>query len=515
MKLHTKLILSLLTGLIIVVTIAQSIQYQNAIQQITELKEANIQILREREEANAKNIYLSVERSIAGSLERGEMEKFTKLLQAQRDVKGLIEFSLFDIMGKVSHSSNPSFVGKQLPKELEERLFSDPEMLLKYNDNAIEIYKPQVITPDCIRCHTNWKRDGIGGITYFRFSTNALQNAQNQAATTISSMKESSYKSSLYMVLGIILVIVTVMYLLIRQFVTKPLGKFMGLLQLFEKDEGDLTRRIIIKNKDEIGKLGKLFNSFIEKLNNVIAQSQKSAFIVGNSATEQASAVEETSASIEQIASMTKHNATKAQEANNLMQEIIQDIVKADDSMNDLNSAMEELSVASNETAKIIKTIDEIAFQTNLLALNAAVEAARAGQAGEGFAVVADEVRNLAMRSADAAKNTATLIEDTVHKIKYGGNLVKSTNEVFTNVSGRSKKASELVEEIAASSKEQSQGIDQINRALAEIDQSTQQNAIQATTLSETMSIFKTNYDGEPDYLQTPENHQRYLPTND
>jgi methyl-accepting chemotaxis protein len=141
---------------------------------------------------------------------------------------------------------------------------------------------------------------------------------------------------------------------------------------------------------------------------------------------------------------------------------------------------MQAITQASEETQKIIKTIDEIAFQTNLLALNAAVEAARAGQAGAGFAVVADEVRNLAMRAADAARNTAGLIDGTVQKIRDGSELVIRTNEAFKRVSDGTGKAAQLVGEIAAASSEQAQGITQISTAVSEMDKVTQQNAANA-----------------------------------
>jgi len=141
---------------------------------------------------------------------------------------------------------------------------------------------------------------------------------------------------------------------------------------------------------------------------------------------------------------------------------------------------MDEINRASEETSKIIKTIDEIAFQTNLLALNAAVEAARAGEAGAGFAVVADEVRNLAMRAAEAAKNTANLIDGTVKKVKEGSELVASTSTSFADVVQRTGKVGGLVGEITAASQEQAQGIDQISKAVAEMDKVVQQNAANA-----------------------------------
>ncbi len=197
-------------------------------------------------------------------------------------------------------------------------------------------------------------------------------------------------------------------------------------------------------------------------------------------ASEQAAGIEETASSLEEMSSMTKQNANNANQANSLMTESRQVVGKANISMGQLTTSMADISKASEETSKIIKTIDEIAFQTNLLALNAAVEAARAGEAGAGFAVVADEVRNLAMRSADAAKNTSALIAGTVKKVKDGSDLVKVTNEAFQQVVSSSAKVGELVGEIAAASGEQAQGIEQVNMAVTEMDKVTQQNAANA-----------------------------------
>ncbi len=155
-------------------------------------------------------------------------------------------------------------------------------------------------------------------------------------------------------------------------------------------------------------------------------------------------------------------------------------VIQANDTMKELTGSMNEIAKASEETQKIVKTIDEIAFQTNLLALNAAVEAARAGEAGAGFAVVADEVRSLALRAADAAKNTAQLIDGTVKTVQGGTKLVTKTNEAFTEVAGGTIKVGELVSEIAAASNEQAQGIEQVNKAVVEMDKVVQQNAANA-----------------------------------
>ncbi len=232
-------------------------------------------------------------------------------------------------------------------------------------------------------------------------------------------------------------------------------------------------------------------NTMRMKMGEAVGQSLSISQVLSESSSRQAAALEETSASLDEMASMTRQNASNTAEANKLMVAAKQAIEKANASMTDLTRSMKEIATASEQTQKIIKSIDEVAFQTNLLALNAAVEAARAGEAGAGFAVVADEVRNLAMRATDSAKNTATLIEDIVKKVKGGESLVTITNEVFSEVTASSTKVVELMGEIAAASQEQSQGIDQVNRAMAEMSEVTQQNAASAEELSATMAMFK------------------------
>ena len=197
-------------------------------------------------------------------------------------------------------------------------------------------------------------------------------------------------------------------------------------------------------------------------------------------ASEQAASIQETSSALEEMNAMTKKNAANAAQGDSYMQETRHIVAGANKAMGQLSLSMEEISRASEETSKIIKTIDDIAFQTNLLALNAAVEAARAGEAGAGFAVVAGEVRSLALRAADAARNTSALIEGTVVKVKEGSALVKTTSEAFGDVAQSTGRVEKLVAEIATASREQAQGIEQISRSLAEIDAVVQRVAANA-----------------------------------
>lgn len=211
---------------------------------------------------------------------------------------------------------------------------------------------------------------------------------------------------------------------------------------------------------------------------------------------EQAAAVEEASASLNEIATMTKSSADSAGEADRLMKETDEVVVGADQSISQLIDAIVQISKSSEETFKIIKSIDEIAFQTNLLALNAAVEAARAGEAGAGFAVVADEVRNLAMRATNAARSTTDLINDTTEKVKLGAGIAEESNQAFKKVASSAEKISTLISEIATSSVQQAEGIEQINQAVSEMDSVIQQNAATSEESSAAAEEMKSQAEG-------------------
>ncbi len=237
-----------------------------------------------------------------------------------------------------------------------------------------------------------------------------------------------------------------------------------------------ITRSIVTSLTRVMDDLGKGSEQVSVASGQVAQASQDMA----DGASTQASSLEETSATLEEMAAMTKENAGNASEANDLSSKLQGVAETGQDAMERMTDAIEKIKDSSDETARIIKTIDEIAFQTNLLALNAAVEAARAGDAGKGFAVVAEEVRNLAQRSADAAKDTSALIDQSQVNANGGVEVTQEVTKILGEIVSGVSRVSELIDAVSTSNEEQSRSVSEINRAVAQLDQVTQSNAANA-----------------------------------
>lgn len=320
------------------------------------------------------------------------------------------------------------------------------------------------------------------------------------------------------------LIAATVLGVLITRMITRPLGRAVRVLESVAA--GDFTKRLKVTTQDEVGRMAVALNQALESVSQALQQvaaaadrtAAASREMLGSAehmsagAQEQASSLEETAASLEEITGTLKQTVENTRKASELAVGSQTIAEKGGEVVASTVQAMGEINAASQKVVDIIGTIEEIAFQTNLLALNAAVEAARAGEHGHGFAVVAAEVRSLAQRSATAAREIKGLIQDSVAKAGAGFGLVKQSGETLAEIIRSAEQVNKIVADIAAASGEQSAGIDEVNRAMAQMDRVTQNNAAQAEEISATadaltsqstelqtlVSRFRLGQSGEP-----------------
>ena len=271
----------------------------------------------------------------------------------------------------------------------------------------------------------------------------------------------------------------------------RPMKVMIDRVRDIAEGEGDLTRRLDDSTSDELGTMAVWFNKFVSKLEVVLGDIRRGAGeidagstqvsstsqAVASGASQQAASLEQISASLEEMSSMTERNAANATTAVNKSDDARKRANDCKEQMVKMSEAMGAIKQSSSTIGKVLKVIDEIAFQTNLLALNAAVEAARAGEAGKGFAVVAEEVRNLAQRSAQAARETATMIEESTTRADRAVVICSDVDSSLRTIVDGTREVNELLSQIANSSREQAQGIGQINSGVTELDKVTQQNA--------------------------------------
>ena len=330
----------------------------------------------------------------------------------------------------------------------------------------------------------------------------------------------SSYSQAIWVLIGVliaVLVVIVAVWFNIKQTLISPLNRLIDNIRHIAS--GDLVKRIEVQGTNEMGELadslrhmqGELVRTVGDVRNGANAiYSGASEIAMGNndlsSRTEQqAASLEETAASMEQLTATVKQNAENARQASHLALSASETAQKGGKVVDNVVQTMRDIAGSSQKIADIISVIDGIAFQTNILALNAAVEAARAGEQGRGFAVVAGEVRNLAQRSAQAAREIKSLIEDSVGRVEVGSTLVESAGETMGEIVNAVTRVTDIMGEIASASDEQSRGIDQVGLAVAEMDRVTQQNASlveesaaaaaaleeQASRLTQAVAVFR------------------------
>ena len=303
----------------------------------------------------------------------------------------------------------------------------------------------------------------------------------------------------------------------LRKSIAGPLDEAMHHFRAIA--EGDLSRRIEVRSRDEMGQMmedlrvmqGRLRDAMVsvrdgaQSISTATAQISAGNTDLSQRTEEQAASLEETASSMAELTSTVRQNADNARQASDLARAAVGVAHEGSDVVSKVVTTMDEINASSKQIADIIGVIEGIAFQTNILALNAAVEAARAGEQGRGFAVVAGEVRTLAQRSASAAKEIKTLISESVARVGNGTELVGRAGKTMTEINDAVRRVTDIMAEIAAASEEQSDGIEQVNKAVSQMDEVTQRNAAlveqaaaaavsleeQATRMSEVVGVFQ------------------------
>ncbi|QJT79006.1 methyl-accepting chemotaxis protein [Kosakonia sp. MUSA4] len=361
---------------------------------------------------------------------------------------------------------------------------------------------------------------------------NYLQQNDHLYETAVSD-SESSYGSAIWIIITVLIVVLLVIigvWAGIKRALIGPLNHLIDNIRHIAG--GDLVQRIDVHGSNEMGVLADSLRHMQSELVRTVSDVRNGANAIYSGASEisvgnndlssrteqQAASLEETAASMEELTATVKQNADNARQASHLALSASETAQKGGKVVDNVVQTMRDIAASSQKIADIISVIDGIAFQTNILALNAAVEAARAGEQGRGFAVVAGEVRNLAQRSAQAAREIKSLIEDSVGRVELGSTLVESAGETMGEIVNAVTRVTDIMGEIASASDEQSRGIDQVGLAVSEMDRVTQQNASlveesaaaaaaleeQASRLTQAVSVFRINQQQRKQNSATP-----------
>jgi methyl-accepting chemotaxis protein len=435
MKLQTKLICAFALTVFVVVMTVGMVLVMSANHQVRGLSSSNLELLGKQQIERATGVNQAIQFSMQRFLDKGEMEVFGQIAALQQQIQGFKEFSLYNDKGTITYSSDKNVLKQSIPAELKSRLYNQPETLVRQAGQFLEIYQPQVARASCVECHTDWKVGNVCGVTVCRFSTEAIEAMKTQCQSGVDNLRQAGLRNSVACMLGGI-----VFGCLIAYFVTRS-----------------VTRPVV--------QLTEALSAASEQTSGAAAQVAEASQALASSASEQAASSEESSASIMTMRDQARKSTDLTNGAAEMMKENLR---KSGDSLRaivDMNRRMGEMQANSGEMGKIIKTIDEIAFQTNILALNAAVEAARAGEAGAGFAVVAEEVRGLAMRSAEAAKNTQTLLDSMANRIVESAGAIKGINDNFEAIVETATSMGDKIEQVTSTSGDFMSALEQVNTA--------------------------------------------------
>lgn len=457
-------------------------------------------------------LFNSFEDGVKDSLERGQMKTFQKLLYRQQEIQGVIEVNLYDEDGSINMSSNEHIMQTALPPGILEAMKQEKGEIVKENDSTLTIYCPQWVVADCIRCHPTWKKGDVGGVLSLAYSLDAV----NKMVDRLKFFSSVGSAALLFITSCIILLIV-------KKVVSLPIKSVVMGLKDIAEGEGDLTERLPVKSHDEVGRLSKWFNLFVEKVQRIVigiagnskelydfsyrltavstemndgvkALSQKSNSVaeaaekmrlsmenMAGAATESSDNINMVSSAAEEMTLMIHNISKNSKETRAGSSQAVSRTLNA-------NENIKQLDVSAREIGEVLEIIKEISEQTNLLALNATIEAARAGESGKGFSVVANEIKGLARQTSEATEKISDKIDsiqrstqETVSEIEEISGSISGVNQMIDTVV-------EVVEEQSAATKEIAANVIQATNGIKEMTDSLSQAARMAGDIAKDIS---------------------------